>query len=180
MDNTIYKSVPIEGFECFKINCEGDLINTNTHHNAVKRSKVQWNRQGYPYVPLQCNGRSYKGFIHRLVALCFVENPNPEEFNIVMHKDDNPANFHYSNLMWGTQKMNMQQSSATGAYSLVKKTVVLRSPEGERVEVVGLRTFCAENNLDWGNFSRMVNGRVQMRGGRPKYTLSVKGWKLYE
>ena len=38
--------------------------------------------------------------VHRLVALHFVENPNPEKFNIINHKDENHTNNVYTNLEW--------------------------------------------------------------------------------
>lgn len=46
----------------------------------------------------------------RLVAMAWVENPNPKEYSIVCHIDNNPDNNHYTNLYWGTQSMNIQQA----------------------------------------------------------------------
>lgn len=55
--------------------------------------------------------------IHRLVATCFIPNPNnlPE----VNHKDGNPRNNHKSNLEWCDQSQNMHHSY----YVLGKKGV---------------------------------------------------------
>jgi hypothetical protein len=36
--------------------------------------------------------------------------PNPHNYPIVCHKDNNPRNNRVSNLYWGTQKMNIQQA----------------------------------------------------------------------
>jgi hypothetical protein len=47
-------------------------------------------------------------FIHRLVAYAWLRKPKIHK-TIVMHRDDNPANNHYKNLMWGTQKDNLNQ-----------------------------------------------------------------------
>ena len=46
--------------------------------------------------------------IHRLVAETFI--PNPDNLPIVMHIDNDPFNNHISNLRWGTQEENVQQS----------------------------------------------------------------------
>ena len=42
--------------------------------------------------------------IHRLVALCFVDNPN--NFGCVNHIDENKLNNHYKNLEWCTLSYN--------------------------------------------------------------------------
>ena len=45
--------------------------------------------------------------VHRLVAMAFVENPNPNEYTIVNHKDENRLNNHADNLEWCNQKYNV-------------------------------------------------------------------------
>lgn len=54
------------------------------------------------------NGKRMNLFVHRLVAECFI--PNPENKPFVLHKDNNPENNHVSNLKWGTQSENIQQA----------------------------------------------------------------------
>jgi hypothetical protein len=36
--------------------------------------------------------------VHRLVALAWVHNPKPKEYNVVMHLDNNPLNNYYKTL----------------------------------------------------------------------------------
>lgn len=43
--------------------------------------------------------------LHRLLALAWIINPKPNEYNTVRHLDDNPLNNKLSNLRWGTPKM---------------------------------------------------------------------------
>ena len=45
-------------------------------------------------------------FVHRLVALAFVRNPNPKEFREVDHIDGNPSNNRATNLRWVSQTLN--------------------------------------------------------------------------
>lgn len=151
----------------YVINKEGVVVNSDTG----KVRKHCYNERGYPYVNLSVEKYSQrKCMVHRLMAEAFLHNNNPEEFDIVLHLDDDVKNFSIDNLSWGTQKMNMEQSSSTGHYSTVKKEVTLLSPTGEVVHVRGLRPFAAEHNLDWGNFHKVVKGQHR----------SVKGWRLYK
>lgn len=48
----------------------------------------------------------------RLVALVYC--PNPNNYPIVMHLDNDPTNNHYTNLKWGTYSMNNKQCSDEG------------------------------------------------------------------
>lgn len=62
-----------------------------------------------PQIVLYRDKKGYTFKVHRLVALVYVYNPKPKEFNEVMHLDNNPLNNHYKNLQWGTHRMNMEQ-----------------------------------------------------------------------
>ncbi|MDO7874299.1 HNH endonuclease [Hymenobacter sp. ASUV-10] len=46
--------------------------------------------------------------VHRLVALCYVANPDPQTLNIVDHIDNDPGNNHYTNVRWVTKRQNCQ------------------------------------------------------------------------
>ena len=49
-------------------------------------------KNGY-YSVMLCNSeRNKRMYVHRLVALHFVENPKPNEYNVINHKDENPRN----------------------------------------------------------------------------------------
>jgi len=68
-----------------------------------------------------CVGISIKGQkkqkkvrVHRLVALVFVHNTNPEKFNIINHIDGNPTNNYYKNLEWTDTKGNSIHAYKTG------------------------------------------------------------------
>lgn len=74
------------------------LLQRSQNHHYV------WGKGGYPAYKI--NGKYEK--IHRLQAKYFLPNPNPKEFNCVLHLDDDQMNWQLSNLTWGDQKLNMQ------------------------------------------------------------------------
>lgn len=56
--------------------------------------------------------RSQREYIHRLMAMMFLENP--ENLPQVNHKDCNKANNHISNLEWSSNSENIEHSHKNG------------------------------------------------------------------
>lgn len=63
-----------------------------------------YNKKGYLTVEL--GGKEYK--VHRLLAIAFI--PNPNNYKVVHHKDENKLNNSLDNLEWTTHKLNVQFS----------------------------------------------------------------------
>jgi NUMOD1 domain./NUMOD4 motif. len=61
---------------------------------------------GYMEVSLTLNGFHNTTTVHRLVALAFVNNPHPGQWNTVNHCDENKINNLYKNLEWCSSKYN--------------------------------------------------------------------------
>lgn len=65
-------------------------------------------RPKYLNVTLHNQKQVGRFYIHRLVAMVYI--PNPNNLPIVMHLDNDIYNNHVSNLKWGTQKENLEQA----------------------------------------------------------------------
>ena len=65
-----------------------------------------YHNDGYLIACLKLNGKYKNLMVHRVVAECFI--PNPENKPEVNHKDFNKENNHASNLEWVTHKENVQ------------------------------------------------------------------------
>ena len=80
---------------------------SNGRGKYFKKGKIlrlETDKDGYKKIQLNKNGKAKKYLVHRLVAMCFIPNPNnlPE----INHKDENRANNHVSNLEWCNRKYN--------------------------------------------------------------------------
>lgn len=75
---------------------------------------ISINSNGYPHVSVaQCEVGKPKTYrIHRLVAEMFI--PNPNNYPLVLHIDDNKSNCHYTNLKWGTSVDNNRDAFLKG------------------------------------------------------------------
>ena len=89
----------ITDFEIYNVSNFGQVMNTNTH----KIMKLNF-KGGYNKISLTNNKIRKSMFVHRLVALAFIENP--ENKSDVNHKDKDKINNHISNLEWMTRKEN--------------------------------------------------------------------------
>ena len=106
----VWKDIP--GYEgIYKINEYGDIYCFRINKNISQ----QIGRGGYRYVVLWKHGKETHISVHRLVATIFV--PNPNNYPVVMHLDNNKLNCHYSNLQWGTFLNNVQQAAQDGLMS---------------------------------------------------------------
>ena len=73
----------------------------------LRKGKIikPWNNgYGYLVVDLKKNGKRKHFFVHRLVAFCFI--PNPNNYPCINHRDRNPQNNISSNLEWVTHHLN--------------------------------------------------------------------------
>ena len=105
-DSFRYKGVrykKIDGFDNYYITDTGQLI--SLRRGDPRYMKTWPNQYGHQYVKIPLNGDKVHLSIHREVAKAFV--PNPNDYPLVMHIDDDPRNNNYKNLKWGTQTDNM-------------------------------------------------------------------------
>lgn len=104
----------IEGYEgLYQVSNFGrikSLIHYDVENGYKKKEHIinEWINRGYMSVSLSKNKKHKNFYIHRLVAIAFIENKNNKPF--INHIDYNPLNNHVNNLEWCTQKENVNWS----------------------------------------------------------------------
>lgn len=79
---------------------------------------------GYKNVKLtDKNGIRKNLFLHRIIAEAFIENPN--NFNIINHKDGDKSNNDINNLEWTSQKDNVNHAWKNGLCENVRKVCAI-------------------------------------------------------
>ena len=106
-DDVVFLQYPdIEFGNNYAICKNGSVISTKTGNNMSF-----FHRDRYCCVVLKdTNGCSHAMYVHRLVAYNFI--PNPNNYPIVNHKDENPSNNNVDNLEWCTYQYNSTYNDA--------------------------------------------------------------------
>ncbi|UJH95862.1 HNH endonuclease [Pantoea phage Nufs112] len=102
----------VSGWSGYQVSDNGLVMNKKT--NRVLQQSVR-NVGGYLSVTLYSSGKSKSLYVHRLVAIEFVDGYFlGAEVN---HKDGDPTNNHYTNLEWVTSQQNHDHKVAMGLTS---------------------------------------------------------------
>ena len=110
------KSAVIKGYPNYAVFEDGTVINIKRNKPMKQRNR----RDGYMSVQLSNDGKQKEFVVHRLVAAAFI--PNPNNYPIINHKDENKKNNCADNLEWCTQEYNINYGTgnARRAKSLEK------------------------------------------------------------
>lgn len=136
--------------------------------NGSKRSYnghvlKQWlDRNGYLFVNFRVNGKTVNLKVHRIVAICFL--PNPDNLPEVNHRDNNPKNNSVENLEWCDHKYNIAYREKYGTaqnrpvFVVNLKTLEVSrfKSQGEAARQLGV---CSPNVND------VLKGRRKQTGG---------------
>ena len=115
-----------------------DRIITSKTGKKINRKgqmmKQKLDRHGYPVVHLRRDGVVSKYLkVHRLVAIAFI--PNPNNYPIIKHKDENPLNSNCDNLEWCDYTYNNNYGTRNFKLSLTKsKPIFQYSLKGEFIK----------------------------------------------
>ena len=98
------------------------ISKTGRVFNTKSGKELKWKKdtRGYWKVTISHKGVAKDKRIHTLVALGFVENPNPEKYNIVNHIDGNKLNPIYTNLEWTDFSGNMRHAIDNGLIPILR------------------------------------------------------------
>jgi len=80
-----------------------------TYHVNEKFLAHKVHNRGYLFVELWKHNKPHKEYVHRLVAMAFI--PNPNNYPTVNHKDEDKQNNYVDNLEWMTYQDNNNYGS---------------------------------------------------------------------
>ena len=124
------------------------------------------------------DGRNNKRhFLHRLIAIAFIPNPNNKP--CVNHKDGNKLNNDIDNLEWVTYGENLKHAIDKGLYPLHlsfrknltnnKKAIVCEFPDGNEKQYASLTEAGIDNNILVSSIANNIKGLSKYCGNKLKF-----------
>lgn len=122
--------------------------------------KQQLHPCGYMYVSFRTNGKYFKLSVHRIIATCFI--PNPDNLPEVNHRDCNPKNNVVSNLEWCTRQYNVAYREKYGTPASEALGCPVFAVNLETLEVLHFETQ-SEASRQLGVFRGHINNVLKGR-----------------
>lgn len=155
MNNTeIWKD--IKGYEgLYQVSNLGRV--RSIKRNIIMKQKKN-KRNGYLQITLHknCLGKTFNS--HKLVALAFIKNPKPEQYNQVNHINEIKTDNRIENIMWCDNKFNCNWGNKT---ETVKKAIEQFTRSGQFIKRWNSLTE-VEEKLGYrkSNISACANGKL--------------------
>jgi len=113
----------------------------------------------YDFVCVSKNNKTKRLYLHRLVAEHFNENPN--NYNVVNHKDEDKTNNRADNLEWCTSKYNANYGSRNKKIAMSKSKKVAMIKDGVVLRVFVSQAEARREGFSQAQISKCCNGIVE-------------------
>jgi hypothetical protein len=151
--------VPVIGASGYLLSQTGEVI--SLRGKVARLLKKQSMKSSHIFYYLTTDEGNRKIFyLHRLIAIHFIPNPNPDKYKLVRHLDDIPTNNAVSNLSWGNHSLNRiddWRNNRNRQYCFIRN--------GQRIVVDNIAKFASENNYDRSCIFKLLSGKVKQHKG---------------
>lgn len=166
-EQEIWKTYPdysfVEVSNLGRVRTKDRYVSNGKNSKRLVKGQVlkQWdNGRGYLRVRFCVNGKQINLYVHRMVAVCFIPNPNnlPE----VNHKDNNPINNRWDNLEWCTREYNIaykEKYGVSSAEALGRPVIAVNRETFEVFWFESQREAERQLDIDQRQITRVVNGK---------------------
>ena len=155
----------IEGYEgLYQVSNFGRV--RSLKNGKVRILKPLTNKNGYLRVQLYKNNSLKTIFIHRLVAMAFI--PNPNNLPMVNHKDEDKTNNIVSNLEWCDAKYNSNYGTARKRMIEKIQKVVLQIDKNTNVVInifPSMKEAERQTGYNHGHICNCCKGKLKTTGG---------------
>lgn len=147
----------VKGFPNYYVSRDGHIYSDK--YGDLRELKQISDKKGYKTVHLYRNRKMYTKFVHQLVAIAFI--PNPNNYKLVNHKDECVSNNVYSNLEWCSQAYNLNYGTARKRMALSKSKPVYQYTLDDKFVREWESSYDIERTLGIDNtlINRCTNGK---------------------
>lgn len=120
-------------------------------------------KNGYPLVTLSKNGKTKSYYVHRLVAVAFI--PNPNNLKCINHKDESRDNNRVQNLEWCDYRYNNAYGHRMMKEIATKSRAVEQWLNGKLIRVWSSTKEAGRHGYRSGCISLCCNGKRWSHNG---------------
>lgn len=129
------------------VTTKGEVFTIWKNRKGIKKQKLRLHSNGYIRATLY----QKDVYVHRLVAFCFIENPNG--YKEISHEDNDKSNNHVENLKWCTRQYNNKKMFIDGIRTKEEMTRLAHLPKYKnrrfsQNEVGVIKRMIAEGSSD--------------------------------
>lgn len=157
----------IPGYDWYSVTNDGII-------KSIQRDLIlkQYELSGYCIVDTFRGSLTETLPVHRAVALAWVENLDPNNFNIVNHKDGNPKNNYYKNLEWTDYSGNNYHAVNNGLRidniqckirDFYTKEIKYFNSLAQASSFMGFTNPCGINELQPKMFGKLIKDRYEFK-----------------
>lgn len=166
----VYPKIPfIEASNLGRVRTKDRVVIRNNGRKQFIKGRVLKQRlrsDGYMDVHFSVNGKSIRLLVHRIIATCFLSNPNnlPE----VNHKDNNRTNNFASNLEWCTRQYNLDYKKSFGTAPAQVQGHPVYAVDLKTGKILRFESQCEAGRqlgIDSSKIPRVVKGKLIQTGG---------------
>lgn len=166
LDGEEWRKFPIHGYPHYMVSNKGRV------YSGVSKKLIKHavHHKGYFKAPVGHKGMRKAFFVHRLVALAFI--PNPNNYPQVNHIDFIKTNNEVSNLEWCTNQMNMDHAYKNGR--------VCAPPKGEQHHsaiLKGKTVLKIREQFKQGYTRKMLAKKFKIKVHHVKDIIARRSWK---
>ena len=128
-------------------------------YNLNGKEVCTWKENNTGYVLFRTKNPTRCLRLHRVLAECFI--PNPDNLPFVKHKDDDKDNNSLSNLVWGTNAENVKEGYDNGCYNFKNRkhgVIVTYNETGEEQTFKSLRDMADNTEFNRKNVAAILKG----------------------
>lgn len=182
--NIVYKDV--EGFPGYKIGNDGSILSNKRGKGYINAFK---NASGYMNAVLYKDGERKTISLHKLIATAFL--PNPNNYDCINHKDENPLNnfvyvnpdgsidYEKSNLEWCSRSYNRNYGTCEERRKKTMASLYAVAQFSLEGQLLNIYSNCCEAARALGLPSRAATSIGQCALGRCRYSHGYI-WKKVE
>ncbi len=157
----IWKPVPINDFSK-----NYEVSNTGFVRNKNNKLLSPTMRSGYLSYILKNSGKMKSPKVHRMVALAFIPNDDPENKKVVNHINGNKLDNRVENLEWCSFADNAKHAIDNGLHVHTQREIMMYDQETEKAYIYNsIQAASKDINVHDGTICKVLSGERQSTHG---------------